>query len=395
MLKTVFFTLVLGLSLLSCRQERKQEESTKSQILEALNRKDLARAEVLIDQAFTETPDDIELTYFRAQLFSLKANIDVYSLFPILKMKLFEVAIHEWSQYKKYNELQGSATGTVIMSEGNLEKKEKIENDIAKISQLDEKQIEYKVNFDAKKVQIWNGETCYFPYSIDYNLFGMEFKLSASVYPLAEQDAKISNLDSCIKIALKNLESQVQYFDLKHYALSILHSKLDNLKQQHEAQRVFNAAIGVFDSMPIIRNIPDKAEDRLLHIKSALVLLEQVIAQNSWQTRLGKNSRQQTALLAGYLILSALKESLRVEEIAQPIDVLCQLDPTILVKNYKTFLLGTQYLNSVIIGTELEGKNSSQIEELNGLLKIAPAELTEEYENLYIERLTQVQDNAC
>lgn len=102
-LKILAMFFILGFMLLvsfSCSKRSSKvtqaSSETKIQTLEALNKKDVATVLRL-----TEDSEDVDMKYYRASALAIKAHVDVYTLFPVLEMKVFGEPLISFSNSNK------------------------------------------------------------------------------------------------------------------------------------------------------------------------------------------------------------------------------------------------------------------------------------------------------
>ena len=156
--RTVLLILSLSLLAFSCggvHEEGSEVDSISSLIAQELNSKNLSAAESLIAEAKVSEPDSLLIKYYESQLFSLKAGIDIYSLFPIVKMELFEFAMTEWGQIEDFNKKNQTDVQDTIL--GNSVTSESI--DVLKKFLEEYKQTEpEKIEYDAEITLSYAGQ---------------------------------------------------------------------------------------------------------------------------------------------------------------------------------------------------------------------------------------------
>lgn len=60
----------------------------------------LDKALICFQDILNRDPEDMDSRFYLASVYAMKGNIDVYSLFPILKMRLFNAPVIQWSKLK-------------------------------------------------------------------------------------------------------------------------------------------------------------------------------------------------------------------------------------------------------------------------------------------------------
>jgi hypothetical protein len=404
----IFFALTI-----SCAKHdpSKEEENQHSSIIEALNQEDHELALSLIRSSLKNNPDDLELQYLKAQAYSLKANIDIYALFPVVKMKLFDVAIDEWSDMDKFEKRNKDKNNLTAFGEGDISQIEYLENVHKKeIEEIKVEDIKFTVevenaynytytDFDGNKNVPVVSCSSYIIFESSLFLKGKKHTMySNKTYPLIAAKSAEDTCEENSKLTLNEYREEdnlVWKRTIKYYALLFLEEKINKLKERKNSERYIKAALALFDSIPIIRNIPDINNENSDHIFTALTILENLRIKLGQNTRIGKNSRQHMSLLSGFLILGSLKDSLYLDKINEPGDIMCQSKPEVLVSHYPHFLYGARYLLNATLGTEFTKKNQENYNKVKKEVNSAPEKLTDEQQRDLIQDLHNFIDSSC
>lgn len=89
----------------------------KQQVIAALNTDQADKALGMAIAGEHSFPGDPEFTYYKAQAYSLKAEIDIYTLFPIVQMQIFDVAINEWNKANEFEKRRRDSVNISILGE--------------------------------------------------------------------------------------------------------------------------------------------------------------------------------------------------------------------------------------------------------------------------------------
>lgn len=99
--------LTLGLTISGCQKKSVNSISAKNDILYHLNRNNTKDALAIIETEKKIRPNDPELAIYEASVYTIEAGIDIYSIFPLLKLKFFREPIANWDSLDKYNNPYG------------------------------------------------------------------------------------------------------------------------------------------------------------------------------------------------------------------------------------------------------------------------------------------------
>lgn len=380
------------------------EENIRHQITSALNDGDATRAIELSNRALETDPSNMEIKYLKAQAYSLKGNVDVYSLFPILKVKLFEFAVTEWNSLEKFSKRQQSGTLNTLSGE-DTSNNEELAEDLEELENLPltEVKYEYKIQYqyDSRENNDLNNDNtiytgyCYIGYRLESELTEWDNK-HVTRYENFETSGEDKDR-SCEELFIERLKR----FDpleekrlVKAKALDIIEDRIDNRKNRKEQERYLKGLFAIYESVDIIKKMPPLNSEMLNELKVSLSILDQT-KETDTNSRIKKNSYQQMGLLGGYILIGALKAAINFENVKEPFDLVCNLDPVIAVNNYESFYVGSEYLVKSTKGSSFYLKNGEEIEKIKELIKDAPRELTPETEEHLIDEIQDFIDDNC
>lgn len=380
--------------MISCsKSENDEAASSEADLITALNKKDLPEASNLYDKLDGDFGAD-KKSYYSAQINSLEADIDIYSLFNIVKMELFEFAMTEWSNISRYNKVMQNQASDLLNSD-EFERRSTVEELNEKIKELEavnplELEVQAKL-VTAKKIERNSHLHCSYTVRVseknDTGIFTLSrFRYSEGVYESTE-------CEELIEEALNNVDrlDELKYL-LYDYKLQYLVDRRDGLKSSSDATKGLKFLMSLYQSAKIITNVPDIGEDRFKHVNLALEDLSKVL--NSKSSRFKDNAKKQTALLSGYLILGALKDSIDFKGAKSPLDLICRLDATKIVTNYKYLLSGFKNLYNVMIDSEFSKKNEKSFKGFKKYLDLAPEMIAPDDKERHIESIQEYQENS-
>ena len=93
--------IILSIFVLQSCIKKEQKVTEEAKVIQLLNQSDADAALVKINALLKSDPNNENLLYLKASAISMIAGIDVYRLFPILKAKIFDVAITQWADKRE------------------------------------------------------------------------------------------------------------------------------------------------------------------------------------------------------------------------------------------------------------------------------------------------------
>ncbi len=429
--KIILITLMLFLT--SCggvHDEQSTSSSLNSDIVTELNAKNLDKAEELIGKAKAENPDSALVAYYEAQYYALKAGVDIYSLFPIVKMELFEFALTEWSQIEEYNDRTRTGVEDTLL--GNSKEPSSIEDlkkflDEIKSTEASEIKYKYEVETDFDRYgRSWNepyghehmlDENGYTMHDSEGNIIYKNYNLYCSYYyeiKLAEYDFKGSfeHFDSKTVIiedisgygerdlCPEGPELSLGQDFLKNKIVWEIEDIIKDKKERVDNKRYLKAALALFQSVNVISKVPTFDPDRLEYVRMASAKLKEIMDGSQEGERLYDNSQKQLGLLSGFLILSSIKKAIPVDKVKEPTDFLCLANPGTLFDQGPILFEGLKLLVYVSEGTEFGEKNSKAIEKIKNEIANNEDELNEYFNSeadreVFIDGHRDLVEDSC
>ena len=123
--KFIIVTLITCLTISCIKKEQKQ--NIEGQIIELINQNKIDEALLKIDEQLKIKKTD-DLLYLKASSLSMKAGIDIYALFPLLKIKIFDFAISQWSQNREFQKKSMAQKMSIGISNEDID--DKINSDL-------------------------------------------------------------------------------------------------------------------------------------------------------------------------------------------------------------------------------------------------------------------------
>lgn len=373
---------ILATILASCGGVRDEQESTslnyKSEIVYSLNQKDIDGSLVLIEKAMLDNPNDHELKYYLAQAYSLKGNVDIYSLFPIVKMKLFEVAINEWGTVNAHTDSsRRDIEGTVLGDEGNFSSQAvvELEEQLKEIEEINPEKIELNVERKNQFRHEWT-DYAYCSFTIVFSSKDLPIKKNLEREFYSSNTVINETCDEFWNSDVDYDERQIK-FELKSFAYQQIRKRIKKIKENKTSQKYIKAAFALFESVPVIKKAPELDLSKISYIDDSIKILNELRLSDNLSHRIKNNSSSQLGLLGGFLILGSLKSSVDFDKVNEPIDIACNASVEKLLFHYPHFLNGMKALSSAAEGTTFSERNKDSFSKFKDYLDVAPDELNE------------------
>jgi hypothetical protein len=405
------FTLlfILGMLSFSCgkKEELSPESDIKVEIVQALNSGNSDLAEELALRGKSEAPHDVEFDYYLGQAYSQKADIDIYTLFPLVQMQIFDVAISEWQQAREYEKRHQDSISLGLL--GSKEEREQMgtqegyEYRIGLVKTTELKDLKINKEIVEKGVcedYSWteDGEKK----AGGYIYCNLKLKLSSSNigFEGIEHETYMTHLllpgeefneEEFEKEELSDWhKSQFVYF-----VMGILEKKIETIKRNKVMEKYLKGTYAIFDSMPILKAVPMIQNENMEYLFKSIEILKTLLATDGTPDRVRSNSIKHLGLLGGYLIAYSMKLSIDFDSVQEPKDLLCKINSDKVLESYEYFLTGVATVLDVTIYTKYYEKNKESLEKAKELLKTLPRELTDEEKAEYSENIRNIQTDNC
>ena len=412
MLKVIvnsLLVLCLGALLTSCGDDSLTSEadvSLKQEVINALNTDQADKALALATAGEINHPEDQEFTYYKAQAYSLKAQIDIYTLFPIVQMQVFDVAINEWNKANEFEKRRRDSVNISILGEEDKDKK--FEND--EIIRAEIKRLEGMTPEQISNIEL-NFRVVYSYGYGNITSTGQEGEITSCylTYELTSEEIKTGNSPfrsylnykkgekSCSDGAKDQIEPTYPALKVSvhQYAIRYYQERLKKLGQRRGQERYIKSALALFDSVPILKKIPIIAQENFEDLYHSLDILTDLHSSLPKNSRLWKNAYQQMGLIGGYLITYSIKDAIDLEGVKSPYDLICKVNPSKLVNNYRHLLAGGKTLLNVTLNSKFYEKNQENMDKARDYIREAPETLSEEQKEDIIDDIVDFQEDNC
>ncbi len=376
------YTILLLVILHSCggvHDESSDGDSLNSEIVQQLNAKNISSAEKLIEEGKTKYPDSLLLKYYEAQLLSLKADVDIYALFPIVKMELFEFALTEWSRVDEFSKRSRTDVEDTLLGDSvDPRSTQDLEQFYKDFSLLDPTKIEYV--YESKTHSDMYGYINE-PYISDYE----RDEYGDLIYDEEGNQVPIYSIycGNYYFVSLADFNFNVQVSDYRYETIqgktcpeidyeidprfmfrkfkSEIKALIDKKKDRQQNKKYLKAALALYESVGIISKVPKFERENLDDLLKAVDFLKVIVESGVEGERLYDNAKKQLGLLGGFLILSSIKRAIPVNKIDEPTDFLCKANPKKLFEQGPILFEGLKVLLYILKDTEFEKKNKKSL----------------------------------
>lgn len=368
-----FLLLLIFCITLSCIK-KEQEQNSEGQIIDLMNQNKADEALNKIDnQLLTNKTDDV--LYLKASSLSMKAGIDIYALFPLLKIKIFDVAISQWSQNREFQKKAQAQKNSIGVSNEDLEeKKNEDEKIIEKYKPIDKDIIKYVIesqymqsNYKVEKpyceIYLWGRRHDIIRYSVASTVVKLHSENECNSFQKTQQLFITSEIDDQMKTALAD-EDHRSWFERK---------KEQNRKSSYV--KLMGTFWTLIDMVPLISKIPIIDDKGFSYLEEAQSILADIRSRHPDKTdELGEKARKQLMMISALKIVGHLKNAFDFETIKNPMDFICSSNDRAAEE-----ILASQedalYLINSIDDQEVIKKNKKLFDEIKGEFeKIVKAE---------------------
>lgn len=379
MVKIISITLIMFLS--SSCLKKSTSQNSESQIVDLLNQNQAESALERINQELKSSPND-ELLYLKASALSMQAGVDVYALFPLLKLKIFDVAISQWSQNREFQrKAQEQRTSTILTTQDISAQKEAQGHKT--YSPLVGAQLDYKIVYFNQIYSRPEVSGCL----VSFTLLPFEKKFKTTyLWHFVELTSQLN----CEELLSKNIIGK----DLTDIAFDVpaqLNEEIRKyISEVHKEQwEKHNKDVGIksnyikilgnlwtlIDLIPILKKIPKIKNEDFKKLEEAQSLLAKIKElHNDKSDPLGNKAKKQLIMLSALKMVAHFQNAFNLDLIKSPNDFLCLSKENAaqeLVESEKDAL----YIINAIEDPEIIGKNQEFFNDIkNKYEKIIQAE---------------------
>ena len=359
--KFIIVTLITCLTISCIKKEQKQ--NIEGQIIELINQNKIDEALLKIDEQLKIKKTD-DLLYLKASSLSMKAGIDIYALFPLLKIKIFDFAISQWSQNREFQKKAMAQKMSIGISNEDID--DKINSD------LNNSENYVPVDKDSIKYLI-EGQYLQETYSKDKLFCTVELIVNRTdiikeMY--AYNIVKIDSEDECLKIqAGSKLNISPETEDkireslvVEDYRQWFIRKKDQNRKSSY--LKLMGTFSTLIDMIPMISKIPKINISGFSNLDEAQAIPSDIRSRlKNTEDELSEKVRKQLMMISALKIVSHIKNAFDFDKIKSPMDFICASNDEAaeeIIATQKDVL----YLVNTINDQELINKNKELFEEL-------------------------------
>lgn len=357
MKKTILMIFIVALSSACIKQE--QEQNSESQIVDMLNQNQTTNALAKINEELKTNPSD-EVYYLKASALSIKAGVDIYALFPLLKVKIFDVAISQWSQNREFQKKADAVKIDIGLKSEDADTTSS-ENNKKKYIPLDLAKSRYTIiNQEMLNRESTDKGLCEIAFIINIKSKDHNEDVWKNYYSPSEEmcddvaqarEVKITpELDEVIKEELLSN-------DKRNWT-----ERNKKIGEKENYVKILGTFWTMIDMIPMISKIPKISTEGFADLQEAQEILEKIrLKHRDANDEIGAKARKQLMMLSALKIVGHIQNSFDLKMIKTPVDFICSSNQNAaeeLVASEKDAL----YLINAIEDPEIIKKNKLLIE---------------------------------
>ncbi len=358
-------SLALALLINSACVKKEQQQNRESQIVELLNQNQSDAALEKINQELSLHQTD-ELLYLKASALSMKAGVDIYALFPLLKVKIFDVAISQWSQNREFQKKSDAQKKGIVLGPQDIEDQKK-GNGKKQYVPLKEAELDYKIAYIGITT-IYNREN-------NFCEIGLSLKNAKTINnDLLWFTTQMESENTCNDILQRHitpdnfevsptLDSNIRQFISDNHK-SAWFERRREIDNKENYAKVLGSFWTLLDMVPMISKIPKISSNGFKSLEEAQEILAKIKdSQANKSEELSEKSRKQLLMLSALKIIAHVQNAFKLDLIKSPIDLICNSNDEAaeeIVESEKDAL----YLINAIDDPELIKKNQEAFDDI-------------------------------
>jgi hypothetical protein len=389
-------TSVFLFTLIGCEsKEYKKNENSNVDVVSELNQGDYKTVISKLEKKSEKTPRE---KYYLASAIAQKAGVDVFSLYGVLELQLFQKKALDWSELSKDKNPYAKFMKNETKEEAKLRR--------------------------TKRKEKWKK---YLPHIVeknDINLTLISFQELHSTYPdLSEHDydETVTRLEKEYQKIEKDELSQEQKYkswvkldedehlsDLSPGSFLLARYYHDKLKLEYIEDNYINSTgtgsqaggvqVGLmnflwntYESIPMLKKMPSLSNDQQRLVTESMELFQEL----SKDKEFGNVSLKNTLILGAVSFLSIYKESFDLDDIHAPMDLLCSFDVTKMIDNYGTIRERVLFLAELTPQLDKDNKLKNFKAEIENLKYKMPEEIEVERQEKFTDEVENFKLEQC
>lgn len=347
--------------LFSCIK-KDQKVSEEFQVIQHLNNNESGAAIDKIDVLLNKDPENSQLLYLKASALSIKAGVDVYKLFPLLKDKIFDVAITQWSDQREFERrLEERRKGGTIEPSTPGEYKpltnEKIKYEILNLSGYASQ--DYKRLFVQIKTQSLKSQ-----YHDDVFYVDLVFDFEDEIYlAMTKNPNDWQKTVQDLPLFKEKLIEQIKKMHLEQWE-----DKVKKISKKKNQERGVQVVWKFVDMIPILKSIPKISQEGVSELQNSQDLLLKIIKLNKTNdTQIISNAKKQLMMISALKIIARIQSAFKLEEIHSPLDILCNVEESSISLALDSMKDGVFLINS-IDENDMDPKKNKELREIRTLM---------------------------
>jgi hypothetical protein len=387
----LFIISFLGISCI----KKEQKVSGSGEVIKLLNDSQSDDALSQVNKLLEKDPENEELLYLKASALSMSAGVDVYKLFPILKMQIFDVAMNQWGAHREF-EKKAKNRRNGVQDDTKLSKED--EKNIRTYKEPKRSQIKYTIDYSyIYSTNMINNNPTSFSYSLTYSTnlrdSGYYIQGNADI-----NDPVVQMFDLNTRQLKKEYVENDSFFREKILdAILAAHKEGWERREQKRLQtqkevKAAQAAWSILDMLPLIKTIPQIDKDQFTKLEEAQSILTALFKKNlETKNEVYLKSKKQLMMLSSLKLIGRFQSSIDLENINSPTDFICNTNESFAEQIYD----GRKDVGLILYGLEDDGlkeKNKDIFEDLKA--RIERTNNNEEKNSEYREETIQEINNS-
>lgn len=358
--------LILIIMLTSACIKQEQKQNNEGQIVNLLNHNQTDDALIKINKELSVNKTD-ELLYLKASTLSMRAGVDIYALFPLLKVKIFDIAISQWSQNREFQRKADAQRTHIGFNEEDIEGQNP-KNGNSEYKPLSGHELDYKI------LSVWDAGS--FGENQDY--CAIQLNVETQFQEPADQNLwpyiKVESYEYCKE--MRKTQVSLETFKVTPLVDKLIRDELQNINrgswfkkrnkviQADNYVKILGSFWTIIDMLPMISKIPKVSSEGFKNLEEAQEILLQIRNGNLEKgNELGEKSRKQLMMISSLKIVAHMQNAFDLSKVQTPTDLFCNSNDRAaeeLIESEKDAL----YLVTAIDDPEIVAKNKLLFEDI-------------------------------
>lgn len=378
MMNKLVIAFLVPCFLLSSCIKKEQKISDSGKVIQLLNKNEGDEALREVEQLLEKDPTNEELLYLKASALSILAGVDIYNLFPLLKAKMFDVAISQWSENREFEKRMKNRRDFG----SNDDAREDKEKTGLKYIEPKKEKIKFTIQNFNQWVQQSGGKSIGHVYLdfISPTTGDDEVIHIYKQFMLGDAESEIffkesSRRDEYDPVDVDTLNDQ--NINLRNFVIPeilkrhklVWDEREEKKHKQKSDLKMIQGLWAVLDMLPLIKKIPRIDLDKFKRLEIAQEILLDLVKKNAKNKNASyEKSRKQLLMISSLKIIARIQVGIELDKIDTPTDFYCYTNddfPEQIVEGRKDVAL-------ILYGIDDENireKNAEVFSDIDNILK--------------------------